>query len=205
MLPGFRFLAATVLLTISIVVFALGAAALLRSTHGEFTGTQFTRATQEPLFAQRWDTNLPTIALLRADPAPVETPAALAQQPDVADKTGMTEDEPLPTAGPPVADADVAEPPAPEPILSRKTASATTTSVTDTPALPEAAPPLERLASLPAALIDVPEVKKEPTARQRSLRRARSKARRHFARRHSPKSVIQRSVVTPEIFLPNMF
>jgi hypothetical protein len=202
MLPGLRFLAATVLLTISIVVFALGAAALLRSTHGEFTGVQFTRATQEPLFAQRWDTSLPTIALLRADPSPGETPAAPAQQPDAVNKAGAPDDEPSNTAGGPIADAGAAEPPASEPALPQKTASAAPASVTDAPVLPQVAPPPERLASLPAALVDVPEVKKEQTARQKSLRRARSKARRHFTRRYRPKVVIQKPVVTPEIFLP---
>lgn len=211
MLPGFRFLAATVLLTVSIVVFALGAAALLRSTHGEFAGTQFTRATQEPLFAQRWDTSLPTIALLRVETSSSEPQAAAAQQPDIALKTdslktdalktGALEDEPSPPAGPANAGADAIEPATPEPPPPQKTAAASAPTPEE-PSLPQAAPRLDRLANLPAALVDVPEVKKEQATRQRSLRRARAKARRYFIRRNRPKVVIQKPVAAQEIFLP---
>ena len=40
MLPGFRFLFAATMLSMSLLVFGLGAAALLRAAHEEFTSTR---------------------------------------------------------------------------------------------------------------------------------------------------------------------
>ena len=44
MLPGFRFLFAAIVLSMSILVFGLGAAALLRAAHEEFASTPAWRA-----------------------------------------------------------------------------------------------------------------------------------------------------------------
>jgi len=72
MLPGFRFLLAAIVLSISILIFGLGAAALLRAAHEEFAGIPSRRTLPEPVFAQRSDTPAPTLALLRVEPAVVE-------------------------------------------------------------------------------------------------------------------------------------
>ncbi|MGM4986775.1 hypothetical protein [Tardiphaga sp. 841_E9_N1_2] len=76
MLPGFRFLFAAVLLTVSLVVFGLGAAALLRSAHQEFA-TIPTRRAPPTVFAQQPVEAPPTLAMLRVE-APVPTPEAVA-------------------------------------------------------------------------------------------------------------------------------
>ena len=52
MLPGFRFLFAAILLSMSVLVFGLGAAALLRAAHEEFANIPARRAPPEPMFAQ---------------------------------------------------------------------------------------------------------------------------------------------------------
>ena len=70
MLPGFRFLFAAVVLSMSILVFGLGAAALLRAAHEEFASNPTWRAAPETVFAQPVETTRPVLALLRVD-APV--------------------------------------------------------------------------------------------------------------------------------------
>src|ERR1700756_3123250 len=55
MLPGFRFLFAAIALSISILVFGLGAAALLRAAHEEFSSNPSWRAAPEPMLAQKTD------------------------------------------------------------------------------------------------------------------------------------------------------
>ena len=47
MLPGFRFLFAAIALSVSILVFGLGAAALLRAAHEEFASYSSWRAATE--------------------------------------------------------------------------------------------------------------------------------------------------------------
>jgi hypothetical protein len=77
MLPGIRFLLAAILLSISVVVFGLGAAALLRAAHEDFASNPSWRAAPETRFAQN---ETPTLALLS-----VETPPAAAGPADVPD------------------------------------------------------------------------------------------------------------------------
>src|ERR1700742_2216602 len=55
MLPGFRFLFAAIVLSTSMLIFGLGAAALLRAAHEEFASIPSRRAPPETLFAQRDD------------------------------------------------------------------------------------------------------------------------------------------------------
>jgi hypothetical protein len=77
MLPGFRFLFAAIILSLSILVFGLGAAALLRAAHEEFASIPSRRAPPEPVFAQQNET--PTLALLRVEPPVAEkTPDTMA-------------------------------------------------------------------------------------------------------------------------------
>src|SRR5206468_2200031 len=50
MLPGFRFLFAAIVLSMSVLIFGLGAAALLRSAHEEFASLPSRRAPAEQVF-----------------------------------------------------------------------------------------------------------------------------------------------------------
>jgi hypothetical protein len=67
MLPGLRFLCAAIVLSISLLIFGLGAAALLRAAHEEFASIPSRRAPPEAIFPQREDAG-PTLAMLRAEP-----------------------------------------------------------------------------------------------------------------------------------------
>ena len=75
MLPGFRFLFTAIVLSMSVLIFGLGAAALLRAKHEEFVNLPSRRATPEPMFARLNDDPPPTLALLRVDPPLAEKPA----------------------------------------------------------------------------------------------------------------------------------
>src|SRR6266700_3969170 len=92
MLPGFRFLFAAIMLLLSILIFGLGAAALLRAAHEEFASNPSWHATPEAIFAQqtevprreaagpeaaRPDATRTVLAMLRTDAA------AAAKSPDV--------------------------------------------------------------------------------------------------------------------------
>jgi hypothetical protein len=70
MLPGFRFLFAAIMLSMSLLIFGLGAAALLRSAHEEFASNPSWRATPEVSFAQTGDTTGSVLAALRVE-API--------------------------------------------------------------------------------------------------------------------------------------
>lgn len=67
MLPGIRILFATFVLSASVLIFGLGAAALLRSAHEEFVGIPAWRAAQQPM-APAIDAGRPSLALLRVEP-----------------------------------------------------------------------------------------------------------------------------------------
>jgi len=80
MLPGFRLLAITVAFAASLLVFGLGAAAVLRATHEEFAAVPL-RNLQTP--SSNFVAETPTLAVLQvepvveeqAQPAPAPTPA----------------------------------------------------------------------------------------------------------------------------------
>jgi hypothetical protein len=88
MLPGFRFLFTAIVLSLSILVFGLGAAALLRAAHEEFASNPSWHAAPETTFAQQGEAATPVLALMRLDAHAVDTakienpsgdvPAALA-------------------------------------------------------------------------------------------------------------------------------
>ena len=65
MLPGFRFLIAAIVLSMSILVFGLGAAALLRAAHEQFATNPSGHAAPEATFAQQVEPTRPVLALLR--------------------------------------------------------------------------------------------------------------------------------------------
>jgi hypothetical protein len=72
MLPGLRFLFAATVLTMSILIFGLGAAALLRAAHEEVASTPSRRVMPETLFAAPIEAARPTLALLRVEPLAAE-------------------------------------------------------------------------------------------------------------------------------------
>ena len=87
MLPGFRFLFAAIVLSMSVLVFGLGAAALLRTAHEQFASIPSRRAPPEPVFARATEPPMPTLALLRFEPpvpekAPDNVAAAATPQPE---------------------------------------------------------------------------------------------------------------------------
>lgn len=86
MLPGFRFLFAAILLSASILVFGLGAAALLRATHEQYVSNPAWRnGPQEQVFAQSPEPAQPVLAVLRAEPevAAEPTPSLRDQVPTI--------------------------------------------------------------------------------------------------------------------------
>jgi hypothetical protein len=74
MLPGIRILFAIVLLSVSVLIFGLGAAAFLRSAHENIASAPIWRPIETPLTA-RVDIAQPTLAMLRVEPEP--QPAAI--------------------------------------------------------------------------------------------------------------------------------
>jgi len=95
MLPGFRFLLAAIVLSLSILIFGLGAAALLRAAHEEFASSPSWHARPETKFAPqieatRPEAARPVLAMLRVDTPVAEkssedipaaaAPLALAEQ-----------------------------------------------------------------------------------------------------------------------------
>lgn len=67
MLPGLRILFATTVLAISILIFGLGAAALLRAAHDEFATLPSWRLAQQPMLAPQFEMSAPTLAMLRVE------------------------------------------------------------------------------------------------------------------------------------------
>ena len=118
MLPGFRFLFAAIVLSMSILVFGLGAAALLRAAHEEFASTPSWHASPEAVFAQQTETTRPVLAMLHVEP-----PAAEEKAPDQIATAVTPAEQPATTAT--SAESEATEKPA-EP------------KVTATPAEPEA-------------------------------------------------------------------
>jgi hypothetical protein len=72
MLPGFRFLFSAIILSMSILIFGLGAAALLRAAHEEFASNPTWRAPPEAVFAQQNETAKPLLATLVVEPPTAE-------------------------------------------------------------------------------------------------------------------------------------
>ena len=142
MLPGIRFLLAAILLSVSIVVFGLGAAALLRAAHEDFASNPSWRVTPETRFAQQSETPT-TLALLR-----VETPAPAATSSD-APASAAPEAGAAPTPATPPGEQMAAVSPAPEP--ERTVAPSTAPATPSTEAIKtEASPPLPAPSNEPA-------------------------------------------------------
>jgi hypothetical protein len=103
MLPGFRFLFAAIVLSMSILVFGFGAAALLRTAHEEFASTPSWQPPPETRFAESRPAaqpgSQPVLAMLRVDDPPKET---LKETP----KDGLKADQPAADAAPATASVD---------------------------------------------------------------------------------------------------
>ena len=100
MLPGFRFLFAAIVLSMSVLVFGLGAAALLRAAHEQFVSIPSRQPLPQPAFAQPSEPTVPTLALLRVEPAVAEkvpeiVAAASAPAEQIPDATPPAEPEKL--------------------------------------------------------------------------------------------------------------
>ena len=143
MLPGFRFLFAAIMLSMSLLVFGLGAAALLRAAHEEFASNPSWRAAPEVMFAQPAEATRPVLAMLRVD-----MPAAEKVQDDAAaavpaEQAAITSS---PAASGPIA-ALTPEETSPAETAKGDTAKAET-PVAENPAASESAPvPVEMPAS----------------------------------------------------------
>ena len=159
MLPGFRFLFAAIVLSMSILVFGLGAAALLRAAHEEFASTPSWHASRETVFAQQTETTRPVLAMLHVEPSAADEkapdPAATAVTPAEPPATSATSAEPeaaakpaepevTATAAEPVATAKLAEPERTAALQpensSQPEAGKPDLPVAESPAQPEAAP-----------------------------------------------------------------
>jgi len=79
MLPGFRFLFSAIILSMSILIFGLGAAALLRAAHEEFASNPTWRAPPEAVFAQQNETAKPVLATLVVEPPMAELKKPVTQ------------------------------------------------------------------------------------------------------------------------------
>ncbi|PYF05113.1 hypothetical protein BJ122_102339 [Rhodopseudomonas faecalis] len=94
MLPGLRFLFAAVVLSLSMLVFGLGAAALLRASHDRFVSTPKIRSAPPPLLAQHAEPATPTLSLLRVEDPAAATDSALATATDaVAAESTLTPED----------------------------------------------------------------------------------------------------------------
>jgi hypothetical protein len=154
MLPGFRFLLAAIVLSTSMLVFGLGAAALLRAAHEQFASNPSWHAAPEATFTQQAEAVIPVLAMLHAEPTPAEpAPAAPAR----------TE---------PKAPDHVSEPNAPAipPLAEQVTNTATVEPTAIPPAAPEpvsvapAASEPDRLAALKPEQTSTPEPAKSMIA-----------------------------------------
>jgi hypothetical protein len=165
MLPGLRFLFAAIMLSMSMLVFGLGAAALLRAAHEEFATNPSWHATPETMFAQRGDATRPVLAMLRVDdtpaaaqPAPDSVPVAAPAEPApveaaVVEKVAALrpEDSPQPpeTVSPqipveaPPAQSDAAPSPADTPAPPTSTIEAETAAVSSSAGEPAATSPVQ--------------------------------------------------------------
>ena len=162
MLPGFRFLFAAIVLSMSILVFGLGAAALLRAAHEEFANLPARRTAPEPMFARRTDESPPTLALLRIEtpvdnkpaedvPAavPETAPAASAPTEQTSDVVAAEPEKPVAVKTPEPVQADAATPDAPaREATAEMPAAPTAATVVEAPAPPQAPAADAKLAAL---------------------------------------------------------
>ena len=147
MLPGFRFLLAAIVLSMSILVFGLGATALLRAAHEQFASNPSWHAAPAANFAQAADVR-PVLAMLRVEPeqksdsGPVVGIAAPAESASVAPPPVSVEPELTAALKPLAAETPVSAAARPDPAMesTQPTEAAPAGAVADTTrtAAPEA-------------------------------------------------------------------
>ena len=143
MLPGIRFLLAAILLSMSILIFGLGAAALLRAAHEEVANVPTRRIMPEPVFAHQPEAPVATLAMLRIEPsaparAPESAPAAMvAPEPAVdAPVPGLETEKLAALKGDDIAPAEAEKP---EAAVKPEAAPNSESATMETPAPPSAA------------------------------------------------------------------
>jgi len=148
MLPGFRFLFAAIVLSMSILVFGLGATALLRAAHEQFASNPSWHAAPAANFAHAADATRPVLAMLRVEPeqksdsGPVVGIAAPAESASVAPPPVSVEPELTAALKPLAAETPVSAAARPDPAMesTQPTEAAPAGAVADTTgnAAPEA-------------------------------------------------------------------
>jgi hypothetical protein len=175
MLPGFRFLFAAVMLSMSLLIFGLGAAALLRAAHESFASNSSWRAAPEVPFAQHPDTTLPVLATLRVEPNAIEktndqasiAAAPVREEPAAAEPVKNDQVAALRLAEtPPVETAKPAELPASMPAAENPPAAETASSLQTAPSANETTTATDERKVTTAAVSDTTPVKSEPAAVQ---------------------------------------
>jgi hypothetical protein len=142
MLPGFRFLLSAIILSMSILIFGLGAAALLRAAHEEFASNPTWRAPPEAVFAQPNETARPVLATLVvvAPPAELKQPETqVAAAPEAPAVIASLPAEPEQAAG--------AEPALASPIVAARSETLAESSPSSEPAPVQANPAQEASAT----------------------------------------------------------
>jgi hypothetical protein len=109
MLPGFRFLFAAIMLSMSLLIFGLGAAALLRAAHEEVASNPSWRAAPEVTFAQPAEAERPVLATLRVDLPVGEKPQADAPANTAASELAVIAPTPVDTISGPTDAAKAAQ------------------------------------------------------------------------------------------------
>ena len=167
MLPSFRFLFAAIMLSTSILVFGLGAAALLRTAHEEFASNPFWHAAPETTFAQS-DGSRPVLAMLRVDPVPVgpqapdDAPSIAAPVELAASASVAAEPETIAAPGPelsPQPESSQPEFPAPESPASNEIApaqAAASAGETKLATIEDASPPANEAAPIASEQTSAP-------------------------------------------------
>ncbi len=137
MLPGFRFLVAAIVFSLSLLIFGLGAAALFRAAHEQFASSSSWRTAPEgsyTSFLPPAEPPRPVLAMLRVEAPAASAPAPLpdlqpaaspadtaaeisAASVDTADAAPVVAAEPAAAPAQEVTVAAAAPAPAPDPII----------------------------------------------------------------------------------------
>jgi hypothetical protein len=162
MLPGFRFLLAAIVLSSSLLVFGLGAAALLRTAHEEFAANPTWRAPPETRFAASEPAKPPVLAMLRVDSPATEQPklsddpaTSAPAEPEAAVPSPPPEPEPvtIATAPPAPLAANAVQPETPSVLPDTPTSIPADTPAASTVADARTAP-ADHVADKPAPITD---------------------------------------------------
>ena len=180
MLPGLKILFATVVLSIAVLIFGLGAAALLRSAHDDFVSMPSWRLAQQPMFLPSTEASRPTLALLRAEPPAVaEIPVKIEPKADtkIDSKTDSKVD------------------------LKPSDAKESDTKASETKASGDKTASLDPQATTDAAVDSAEPAKPKLRKSKRARARAVTQRRRAVVRARAPRSVQQQ----PAQSLPGVF